>query len=174
MPRAALDTMLQALDAAYRADRFHSLLGNLSDVRDDEWDTRPANHSVEVFGTQPELSIADIVRHVGAAKLMYANHAFGGASLDWPSTAPPSAEHDAILRWLDAAHEDFVTAVTALADDSELEVDRRAHWGRPLATRHIVSIVTNHDLYHSGEINRQRALIRGADGWEAPGHPTPR
>jgi len=26
--------------------------------------------------------------------------------------------------------------------------------------------VINHDLYHSGETNRQRALIRGADGWE--------
>ncbi len=168
MSRAALDTMLQALDAAYRADRFHSLLGNLSDVRDDEWDVRPANHSVEVFGTSPELSIADIIRHVGAAKLMWDNHAFGDASLTWPDAQPPAPERESILEWLDAAHEGFVAAVTALADDSELEADRRAHWGRPLATRHIISMVINHDLYHSGEVNRQRALIRGADGWDRP------
>lgn len=160
--------MLTALEAAYRADRFHALLENLKDVRDDEWDARPANHSVDVFGTSPELSIADIIRHAGAAKLMWGNHAFGDASLDWPEATPPSTERDAILRWLDAAHEGFVTAVAALDDDSELEVDRRAHWGRPLLTKHIVSIVINHDLYHSGEINRQRALLRGADGWDRP------
>ena len=160
--------MLQALDAAYRSDRYQSLLANLSDVLDDEWDTRPANHSVDVFGTMPELSISDIVRHVGAAKLMYANHAFGDASLDWPSTDPPSTDRAAIMSWLDGAHRAFVDTVTALGDDAELDVEHPIHSGRRLPTIRIVSIIINHDLYHSGEINRQRALIRGADGWEQP------
>ncbi|MBT5774109.1 MAG: DinB family protein [Dehalococcoidia bacterium] len=168
MSRAALDTMLQALDAAYRTDRYQGLLGNLSDVRDDEWDTRPANHSADVFGTVPELSIADIVRHVAAAKLMYANHAFGDASLDWPSTAPPSADRAEIMSWLDAAHTAFVDTVAALDNDAELDVERPIHTGRLLPTKHLLTIIINHDLYHSGEINRQRALIRGASGWDRP------
>jgi uncharacterized damage-inducible protein DinB len=36
----------------------------------------------------------------------------------------------------------------------------------PMPVREFVTIMINHDLYHSGEINRQRALIRGSDGWE--------
>jgi hypothetical protein len=32
--------------------------------------------------------------------------------------------------------------------------------------RSLIAMIGNHDLYHSGEVNRQRALIRGANGWE--------
>jgi hypothetical protein len=30
----------------------------------------------------------------------------------------------------------------------------------------MIGIVINHDLYHAGEINRQRDMIRGAEGWD--------
>jgi len=166
MPRAALETMSAALEAAYRGDRFHALLRNLEDVRDDEWERRPANHSTEVFGTKPELSIADLVAHVGGAKLMWTNHSFGDTTLTWPDAAPPARDRASMLAWLEDAHAGFAAAVAALEDDAELRAERMAHWGRPLPTSQIISIVINHDLYHSGEINRQRTLIRGADGWE--------
>jgi hypothetical protein len=32
--------------------------------------------------------------------------------------------------------------------------------------RSLIALITNHDLYHAGEINRQRALLRGAKGWD--------
>ena len=70
MARTELDALTNALELAYRSDRFHALLENLKDVRDEEWNTLPSEHSVEVFGPSPELSIADLVRHVGGAKLM--------------------------------------------------------------------------------------------------------
>jgi uncharacterized damage-inducible protein DinB len=168
MGRAGLDVMLAALEAAYRGDRFHSLLGNLGDVTDEEWATRPAEYSSEVFGTQPELSIADLVRHVGGAKLMWGNHAFGDRSLTWAESGPPSEERGAVMGWLEEAHAGFVAGVEVLGDDAELVAERMAHWGRPLPTQAIISLVINHDLYHSGEINRQRGLIRGASGWARP------
>lgn len=165
MGRAGIDVMVAALEAAYRGDRFHSLLGNLGDVTDEEWGTQPAEYSAEVFGTQPELSIADLVRHVAGAKLMWTNHAFGDGSLTWGEVRAPSDDRAGVMAWLDEAHSAFAGAVAELGDDSELAAERTAHWGRPLATQSIVSIVINHDLYHSGEINRQRSLIRGASGW---------
>jgi uncharacterized damage-inducible protein DinB len=168
MTHTEIDTLTRPLEAAYRFDTFHALLENLSDVRENEWAALPANHSAEVFGTSPDLSIAHIVKHVGAAKLMWGNHTFGDASLTWLEAKPSSMDHEPMLEWVDAAHRAFVADVAALEDDRELAVDRTAHSGRPLPTRQIISIVINHDLYHSGEINRQRALIRGADGWEQP------
>ena len=45
---------------------------------------------------------------------------------------------------------------------------RETPWRTPARMRrdHLLTIVMNHDVYHSGEINRQRALIRGAQGWD--------
>lgn len=166
MSRAALDLLTRALEAAYRSDTAHSLLQNLSDVRPEEWEARPAEPQVSVFGSDPELSIADIVNHVSAAKYMYADYAFGGASKQWGNLGAPSGDMEATLAWLDEGHRTFADAVASLEDDSQLAVERPAHWGQPAPTERLISLMINHDLYHSGEINRQRALIRGADGWE--------
>jgi hypothetical protein len=37
--------------------------------------------------------------------------------------------------------------------------------------RQLLTIMISHDLYHSGEINRQRSLIRGAEGWDRGASP---
>ncbi len=166
MSRTALDLLTRALEAAYRADTAHSLLENLSDVRPEEWEARPAEPQESVFGTDPELSIADIVNHVGAAKYMYGDYAFGGASKQWGDLGAPSGDMEATLAWLDEGHRTFADAVAALEDDSQLAVERQAHSGRMVPTERLSSLMINHDLYHSGEINRQRALVRGSSGWE--------
>src|SRR5690606_34359362 len=108
------------IEAAYRRDHWHSLLGNIGDVRDDEWAVRPAKWTVEVFGTDPELSIVDMVLHVGGAKLMYANHAFGDASMRWDTVPRPrSLARSDVMEWLETAHQTFADGVAALQDDSE-------------------------------------------------------
>lgn len=174
MSRTAIDMLLRQMEAAYRGDPFHALRKNLESVRPDEWDVRPAEWSVDVFGTDPELSICDIVAHVTGAKLMYANHAFGDASLEWTDLAaamPKTRDMETRLSLLDAAHRQFTEGLAALQDDSELAVERPAPWRMPLSRARYIGIVLNHDLYHSGEINRQRALLRGAKGW-AQGAPS--
>ncbi len=166
MSRAALDALIRSLEAAYRGDRFSALRVNLEDIRPGEWQARPTSHSEEVFGTDPELSIAQIVAHVGAGKRMYANHGFGDRTLQWgPPAGPPSWDMAPMLEWLDEGHRRFVACIDALGDDTELEVERYAPWGRLIPTEHIITIVRDHDLYHAGEVNRQRSLMRGAEGW---------
>lgn len=166
MSRIAIETMLTAFDVAYRSDRFHALLVNLQDVRPGEWDARPAAYSVEVFGEYPELSIADLVLHVSGALRMWTNQAFADGSLNW-QTAASGAPRDmpALLAYLDAACLAFEDAIHSLPSDEELLRLRSAPGGTPVPTHRIISVMTNHVLYHSGEINRQRSLLRGAEGW---------
>lgn len=167
MARIALDVFARRMEAAYRGDPFHALRRNLESVTPEEWSVRPASPSVEVFGTQPELSIADIVLHVGGGKVMYAARLTGDEGLDWPDIRlPESREMAPMLAWLDEGHRALKAALAGLEDDTELGVERLAPWRRPLRTEHLLSTVINHDLYHAGEVNRQRALIRGAEGWE--------
>jgi uncharacterized damage-inducible protein DinB len=167
--RADIELLAGRMEAAYRGDRFHALRANLATVQPEEWHVRPGRPSVEVFGTSPELSIADIVEHVGGAKFMYAARVSGDEGLNWTDIRRPPREIETMLEWLDEGHHALERAVAALEDDAELTAERLAPWRRPLTAEQLLSIVINHDLYHSGEINRQRALIRGAQGWDRTG-----
>jgi uncharacterized damage-inducible protein DinB len=98
---------------------------------------------------------------------MYANRAFGDATLDWPDLRmPPSRGMETVLAWLDDGHRALTDGLAALADDAELDEERTFPRRHPTPCRRLVTMMISHDLYHSGEINRQRALIRGAEGWE--------
>jgi DinB superfamily len=173
MTRIAIEILVRQMNAAYRDDPFHALRKNLASVRPDEWDVRPAGWSVEEFGINPELSICDLALHVAGAKFMYADRAFGDASLEWADIRLPQVRNiEAVLAWLDEGHRALAECLAALQDDAELAAERPAPWRMPMRREQLIGIVINHDLYHSGEINRQRALIRGTQGWDrdaAPG-----
>jgi hypothetical protein len=165
MTRTGIEHWTARLEAAYRSDPFHAFRRNVESVRADEWDVRPASWSADEFGADPELSICELTLHVAGAKHMYADRAFGEASLDWSDIRPPSLEMPAVLAWLDEGHRKLAGGLAALTDDAQLAEERPAPWRLPLRREQLLMIVINHDLYHSGEINRQRALIRGAEGW---------
>lgn len=167
MTRIAIELLIRRMDAAYRDDPFHALRRNLESVRPEEWGVQPATWSVDEFGTQPELSICDLALHVGGAKFMYANRAFGDASLEWTDIAvPPTRDMASVLAWLEEGYHMLADGLAALGDDAELAAERPAPWRLPMRREQLLGIIINHDLYHSGEINRQRALLCGADGWQ--------
>jgi uncharacterized damage-inducible protein DinB len=167
MARTAIDVWSARLEAAYRADPFHALRKNVESVRADEWDVRPAEWSTEEFGTQPELSVCDLVFHVGGAKYMYADRAFGKMKLEWTDIVlPQSRDMPAVLAWLDEGHRQLAEGMASLTDDAQLVEQRLAPWRLAMTREQLLGIVINHDLYHSGEVNRQRALMRGAKGWD--------
>ncbi len=58
----------------------------------------------------------------------------------------------------------FLGSVETLSD-ADLGVPRKTNWGELAETRWIVSVLIEHDLYHSGEINHIRALRQGNDRW---------
>jgi hypothetical protein len=171
MAKIAIDVFTRALIAAYEADPAHSLRGNLRSVTAEEWRVRPANPSTgdnSIFGNDPVLSVCDLVKHVAFAKFRYGHLAFGDLSVDWEPEVPRSDHMDTILSWLEDGHRMFLEGVAGLAGDSDLAVERTFPSGRTASVERLIFVVINHDLYHSGEINRQVSLIRGADGWERP------
>jgi len=149
MSRTDIEPLLYAMDEAFRDHPFHSVLNNLKNVQDDDWEW------LAPYGAR---TIPHIVAHVGGYKYLYHNQAFGDRSLTWDCLflARGSAPA-ATTAWLREGHEKLRASVAALADDEELTKNRMAPWGGEANTRWIINNMIQHDLYHAGEIN----LIRG-------------
>ena len=139
-----------------------TMLANLRDLREEDWTALPLGGG---------RSIADVLEHVGWAKWMYEDYAFGSASLrgDQPPLVPAggarSRPHKELLEWLTAGHQRWLASIRALEDDSELDRERLTNWGDRLPTRVLIRILIAHDFYHAGEINHIRALLHGTDRW---------
>ena len=157
-----MDTLAWLIHDAFEGDPDQSLLANLRDVSDEDWIALP---------TGAERSIADILEHVGWAKWMYEDYAFGLASLrgDQPPMVPAgnakSRPREELMEWLTEGHHRWLNAVRALSDDTELERERPTNWGDQLETRVLIRILIGHDFYHAGEINHIRVLLQGTDRW---------
>jgi uncharacterized damage-inducible protein DinB len=151
--------LLYLLDEGFEGQDWHSLLGNLRSVTAEDWRWIPPDG---------QRSIAEIVGHVGGAKYMYDNHAFGDATLTWDDPlvlggdvldSLPSA-----IDWLRAGHERLRRNIANLHDEDLLE-PRRTNWGESRETRWIIAVMIQHDIYHAGEINHLRSLHQQRDHW---------
>jgi hypothetical protein len=162
-PRTSLDTLFWLIEDAFDGDSSLSLLSNLTNLREEDWETLPAGGG---------RTIADILEHIGWCKWMYEDYAFGTANMrgDQPPLIPGggarSRPHDELLSWLKEGHYKWITSVGALQNDTELERERPTNWGERLPTRTIIRIMIGHDYYHAGEINHLRSLLQGTDRWE--------
>ncbi len=160
--RIAVDTLVWLIEDAFEGDPSHSLLANLQDLQEEDWTAIPAGSG---------RSIADILEHVGWAKWMYEDYAFGSASMHGdqtpliPAHGARSRPPEELLTWLKEGQRRWLASVRALADDSELDRERLTNWGEKLPTRTIIRIMIAHDLYHAGEINHLRALLQSTDRW---------
>jgi len=149
---AGVSQLLYLFDEAFEGTQWHSLLGNLQAVKPEDWLWVPPGG---------QRSIRDIVQHVGGAKLMYDNKAFGDATLTWDD--PIVEANDAVLtmssaiEWLREGQARLRHNITLL-DDTELLRPRMTHMDRLKETRWIIAVMIQHDLYHAGEINHIRAL----------------
>ena len=160
--RTVIDTLTWLIEQAFQNDPHQSLFANLRRLREEDWTALPSGGG---------RTIAEILEHVGWAKWMYEDYAFGSASLvgDQPPLVPvggarsrPNAE---LLSWLTEGHVRWLSSVSALACDAELDRPRFTNWGEYLPTRTIIQIMIAHDIYHAGEINHLRALLQADDRW---------
>lgn len=154
-----ITALVQLSENVFQGAGAYSLMANLNNLRDEDWNTAPPG------GERP---IVDIVEHVGWAKWMYQDYAFGPGTLRQPP--PPSGNvqprpREELLAWLKEGHRAWIAGLSALSSDSELDRERPVFWGELLPTRNIVQIVIAHDTYHAGEINHIRALLQKNDHW---------
>jgi hypothetical protein len=134
-------------------DGWHSFAMNVDGVRGDDWDwVAPGG----------KRSIRRIAGHL-AAVYMWENQVFGDGSMTWETIpGPPDWRVPAMLEWVRAGIAKFRAGIAALPDDGELTRLRRAPDGM-METRWCISIMIQHVLYHTGEINYIRALKQGND-----------
>lgn len=172
MSRAAVEQLLYLLDEAFQGieQPWHSVLGNLRSVTDQDWLWVPPNGA---------RSIRALTAHIGGAIHLYDDHAFGQGTSGWNDPAgglgfgmedlqsyevldnePPMAD---VIAWATETHSRFREHVAGL-DDEGLRLQRRNHRGDMREIRWFVSVMIQHDLYHAGEINHIRALSQGNDG----------
>jgi uncharacterized damage-inducible protein DinB len=161
--RLAIDTLCWLIEYAFEGDLSDSLIINLKDIREEDWNALPPGGG---------RSIADILEHVGWCKWMYEDYAFGAANLhgDQPPLIPAGGirarPHEELIVWLKEGHDKWLASVRALSNDKELDRERLTNWGEHLPTRTIIQIMIGHDYYHAGEINHLRSLLQGTDRWE--------
>ncbi|HEX3049757.1 MAG TPA: DinB family protein [Aggregatilineaceae bacterium] len=153
----AVTTLACLSNNAFDGRMLFSLLANLKDLRDEDWETIPAGG---------ERSIVDIVDHVGSAKWMYQDHAFGAGTISHEESfiAGQKRSHTELIDWLLEGHRCWIDSLSALTDD-QLDGERLLPWGETMPLRTIIHIVIAHDTYHAGEINHLRALLQGNDHW---------
>ena len=158
MRTIALTQTLYLFDDAFSGDDWQSLLTNLNSVTPEEWLWVPPG---------ARRSIRYIVRHVGASKFIYQNHAFSDASFTWKGLHEVGDSHvetmSGAIAWLREGHEKLRASIAALADDEELLRPRLSPFDGPQETRWNIARMMQHDLYHAGEINHIRALGRQGD-----------
>lgn len=154
--RDTIEQVLFAMDQAFSDNPFHALTKNLANVREDDWEWLPSDG---------QRTIRHIVEHVGYAKRMYADHAFGTQAMSWEdrSVLPQQPSPDVMISWLHESHALFRGGVASLDSDEELAKMRRAPWGMDVETRWLIVNMIQHDLYHAGEINHLRALHQRND-----------
>jgi uncharacterized damage-inducible protein DinB len=155
----AVEQLLNIMGEAFegKGKDWHSLLRNIRSAPPEAWRWAPPG------GVR---SIADVVQHVGACKIMCENHTFGDATLDWEDPLVMGNgvldDADSAIAWLREGHERLRTRLASL-DDAELLRPRPTYWGWPKEPWWTLSVMIQHDLYHSGEINHIRALFQGDD-----------
>jgi uncharacterized damage-inducible protein DinB len=166
MSRAGVEELLFLIEEAMHgpglieSNESQALIPNLATVDEAIWRSVPRDG---------RRSIESIVLHVGACKVMYRDYAFGPGTLFWDQPAvQPWADGKAPMRetidWLERVHGELVQDIATL-DDAELARPRLTNWGEQRETRWILSMLLQHDLYHSGEINHIRSLFSGDDSW---------
>ncbi len=161
--RVSIDTLCWLIEDAFEGDLSESLLKNLINIREDDWEALPLGGG---------RTIAEILEHVGWGKWMYEDYAFGSANLrgDQPPLIPngdaSSRPHEELMAWLKKGHNKWLASVRSLQDDAELDRDRFTNWGEWMKTRTVIQTMIGHDYFHAGEINHLRALLQKNDRWE--------
>ena len=147
-------------ESGFGWDHWHSLLWNLHNVRPEEWNRAPDGGG---------RTIREIVMHIGAGWISYANHAFGDGTREWNDVVVdgtgPGDSLEGIEPWLRAAHRYLRDRIVELAD-AQLGETRKAPWGDEYEIRRLIELQIQTSFYHIGELNHIRALLQGNDDWD--------
>ncbi len=117
-------------------------------------------------------SILGIIKHVAGWSAVYRSFAFDPEPRHWDDAGWPRGLRDRIdptssyLRdvtaWFEETYERWLRS---LGDAADVDAPHPVHWGDRMRLTDIVVAVSQHWVYHAGEINAILAVHRG-EAWE--------
>lgn len=160
MSRPAVSQLESLLRRSFDGENTQSLLGNLANVRPDDWDWVPPG------GLR---SIRAIFEHAAVAKHIYVDYLFGGANRSWADVeaechARAGDDTGALVAWAKEGHAAFMAGMASLRDDDLPKTTTKWHGARD-SIAEVIAVMIQHDCYHAGEINHLRAQRQGDDRW---------
>lgn len=150
--------LLRTLQArAFRESRWHSLLGALERVTDEQFSHVPEFHKGFPW---MDGSIRSIVYHVAGDTLVQCSAAFGDGSVTWDTLKIPKESREQMIESLTRSHE---VVARHLESESEATLDRKVknNLGEEMTAEEMYIMLIEHDLYHAGQIRIMRNILDG-------------
>lgn len=149
-----VELLLTLQERAFQSSPWHSLLNALDAVPTEVFLRAPEKHSGFPW---MDGSIRDIVYHVTGDKRVQFSQAFGDGSVTWDNVGVSKDSLGAMLDQLVAAH---VPLVETLKRQTEATLANKVRtWGgKSMSTRDFFLMLTEHDIYHAGQIRMLRNL----------------
>jgi len=151
---------LKLLEASYRESPWHAFRRMCQGLTPAEMSWRPFPDSPLHY-----VCFADVIRHVASCKIIYADQAFGGRSLDWGDCAGIVGRRlwrtpgpRGLLTALDRAHA-YLTDHVAQATDADLDRRNPMHHGVPHTGWQTVASMAQHDAWHAAQLSVLRDLF---------------
>jgi hypothetical protein len=154
-------------------DAWHTLEGALAGLTEEEFWWKPSESAWTLRKVEDRwildydephpipkapLTIAWLVVHLAACKIMYVEYAFGQGKLTWDELDLPSDMNSA-LDYLIESHGPLLKSLEELSD-VDLPKMRRTNWGELWSTEKIIWTMIHHDIYHGAQINTLRKIFR--------------
>ncbi len=107
-----------------------------------------------------EGSILSQIAHVANGKIIYGSVGFRETEVRWRELSPKIdslwPNLDAVVDWLHEAHAYWMDSWASVED---LEAERPRFNGAMVPAWKLIATVMNHDQYHAGQIQLQRAIL---------------
>lgn len=119
-------------------------------------------------------SILGIAKHAAAWSHVYHSYAFDKQPRHWQAIGWPGGLRDTIQKtqsyldeivaWAHASFDAWEHSLQPLSDGA-FDEPYRCHWGATMPLFDLVTVLTNHWVFHTGELNAVLSIIR-AEAWE--------
>jgi len=155
------EMLAKRLEEAFRGSRYHSFLSSLKGVSEQAARWKPARYK---GFPHMDGSILNLAYHTAGDKSVLISASFGDGSVTWDQVQARFEELGADLtaaRTLAEQGHLLVLQTLESLSDADLDAARPYYGGKTHTAYEIFSIITEHDLYHAGQINYVRNLYAG-------------